>query len=66
MELPPAGQGVVPFDELFSHTSWNEEISASIEIEFTPEGAEPDVIKEAVLKATKHLLNLPHFAAISR
>lgn len=60
--FPPAGSGEVPLDTLLETTDWPQPISASLEIEFTPQGVTLGQTRTAVAQAVAYIRNLPHIA----
>jgi len=53
--FPPLGSGTVDFASLFALDGWQSGLTASIEVEFTPEGASEHATREAVAQSVRFL-----------
>lgn len=57
--FPAAGEGIVPFDKIAEILEKQAPLSASIEIEFTPEGVSLAETRRSLLSAIRYFRNLP-------
>lgn len=57
--FPPLGRGQVSFTQLLNRQDWPQPLSASIEVEFTPEGVTLAQTEKAVVESAEYLASLP-------
>ncbi|WP_418855259.1 sugar phosphate isomerase/epimerase family protein [Ruthenibacterium lactatiformans] len=58
-DFPALGKGMVDFAALFSLEGWQETLTASIEVEFTPAGATVEEVQAAVTESAHYLCTFP-------
>jgi len=53
--FPPLGQGEVDFAALFHLSGWKKDLTASIEVEFTPAGVSEEETRRAIMESVQFL-----------